>query len=213
MKREANGEERPRFLRRTWNDVVWGAKVVAGVGVLGVLGVGAGSLYGFVNPPVAVRRVEVPVPVEAPTPQLDELLREVPQAYGISPLVAQAIAHRESNGRMGAKRYEPHLLERAKKVAPKGAMPEEVREYASSHCAMQVLGLHMPRLGLQWFDLYDPRTCVEVSMKILRECMDRHKGKSKVEQIHGALACYNGSTEYADAVMSRIGEALIEQYL
>lgn len=177
--------------------------------------VGCIAIMGFVQPQTRIVReeIQVPVEVEAPTPNLRELIETVPPQYGISPLVAAAIVERESNGRRDAIRFEPSQVERARKAAPKGASADDVRQYASSHCAFQVMGYHMPALGMSWSDLYDPRTCADVAMKILGNCMERHKGKSKVGQIHGALACYNGSTQYADAVVNRIGELLIERTL
>lgn len=154
------------------------------------------------------RTVHVEVPRQSRT--LEQLIDEVSPVYGISPALAAAIVERESNGRKDAIRYEPGQLSRAQKITKD---PEQQRMYASSHCALQVMGWHAPRFSLSWSDLYDPETCFEVGMTILKDCMDRHAGKSKVQQIRGALTCYNGSEKYADAVIKRIGESMIERSL
>lgn len=176
---------------------------------------GFAAVYGYMQPRIKVVRehVEVPVEVEPEKKSIKELLQEVPPKYGVSPLLAQAIMERESNGRMDAIRFEAHHMERARKAAPKGSPEDTVRLYASSVCSFQVMGWWAPKFNLSPIDLFQPETCIEVSMSILADCMGRHKNKSKVEQIHGALACYNGSTKYADAVLARLGEKLVEQHL
>lgn len=178
--------------------------------------IGAVSLLGanWISERLEPRIVErlVHVEVEAPKPDLKTLIKEVPPKYDISPLLAAAIVERESNGKMDAVRFEPSQVARARKVA--GTKNEDqIHQYASSHCAMQIMGWHAPKFGLSWADLYEPRTCVEVSMSILKDCMDRNAGKPRFDQIHSALACYNGSEVYADAIEKRLGRLLIEQML
>lgn len=152
----------------------------------------------------------VHVEVEKPQADLKTLIKEIPPKYGIPPLLAAAMVERESGGKMDAIRYEPGQVDRAKKITKNES---QIRMYASSHCALQIMGWHAPRYGLSWSDLYDPETCVEVSMSILKDCMDRHTGKRKVDQIKGALTCYNGSPVYAQAIKDRLSDLLIEHNL
>lgn len=147
--------------------------------------------------------------VEVPKQQkpLKELIQTIPPKYGISPLVMAAIVERESNGQADAIRFEPGQMARAAKISKH---PDKQRAYASSHGLAQVMGWWAPEFNLKWFDLYEPETNIEVASAILKKCADKQKAKSKVERLRGALGCYNGSTVYADAVMRRIGEQLIE---
>jgi soluble lytic murein transglycosylase-like protein len=91
--------------------------------------------------------------------------------------------------------------------------PEQQRMYSSSHGLAQVMGWWAPEFKLSWADLYDPQVNLDTASEILKSCMKRHSEKSRYEQIHSALACYNGSTKYADAVMQTIGEKLIARTL
>lgn len=157
---------------------------------------------------VRVERVHVEVPAKKKS--LREIIETVPASYGISPIVAAAIVERESNGKGDAIRFEPGQMARAARITKN---PEQQRMYASSHGLFQVMGWHAPRFDLSWKDLYDQETNAEVAMAILKDCMDRARGKSKAQKLHSALACYNGSTTYADAVMARLGQLLIEEKL
>jgi hypothetical protein len=160
---------------------------------------------GYLKPPVKL------VEVEKHAPDLRTLIERIPPQYGLSPLVAAAMVEQESGGKKDAIRYEPGQLERARKIT---SNPEQQRMYASSHCALQVMGWHMPRFNLSWADLYDTETCVEVSMTILKDCLDKqHTKKNKYEKLYGALACYNGSEKYAQAILGRLGTMLIEKDL
>lgn len=180
---------------------------------IGLLSAAGGSyVYGVIRPPVEYRNVEVTVPVVPPKKSVRELVEEMSPEFHVSPLLVGAIVERESGGKMDAVRFEPSQVERARKVS-KSSNENQVRAYASSHCALQVMGYHAPKYGVSWADLYTPETCFRVGLSILKDCMDRNANKPKVQQIHGALACYNGSTEYADAVIGRLGELLIEQSL
>lgn len=159
---------------------------------------------------IEIKEIEKVVPVEVPQQSIEDLLEEIPPKYDISPIVAKAVAKQESQGKNDSIRYEPGQVWRAQKITKD---PEQQRMYASSHCAMQIMGWWAPEFNLSWADLYKPENCVEVSMAILKDCMDKHKGKSKMGQLRGALTCYNGSEKYADEVLSRIGSALMQQYL
>lgn len=206
-------------LKRVWKAAVSLFKFCVICLCVGGAFIGAMGVSAYIDPPkapdpiVIKERVEVPVEVERSEASVRELIETIPPKYGISPLLAAAIVERESGGKKDAIRFEPGQVERARKLAPKGSSKDTINMYASSHCFFQVMGWHAPSYDMSWADLYKPQTCAEVAMAILKNCMDRHEGKKKVDQIHGALTCYNGSTQYADAVLGRLGELLIEQAL
>lgn len=172
--------------------------------------VGAGYVGGYLPKQVRIEEVEKVIEVHKPAPSIKELLEQIPPAYGVSPVLAAAMVSQESGGKMDAIRYEPGQMSRAAKFSKN---PEQQRMLSSSHCALQIMGYNAARLGISWSDLYDPETCFEAGMTIVKECLDRHKTKSKYEQLRGALTCYNGSERYADAILGRISRALIEQNL
>ena len=171
---------------------------------------GGSYVYGVLKPPVQFVDRAVTVEVERPAKPLKELLNTIPPQYGISPLLMAAIVERESGGKANAIRFEPGQMSRAAKFSRN---PDEQRMYASSHGLAQIMGFNAPGLGLNWAQLYDPETNITAASKILKSCMDRHKGKSKVDQIRSATACYNGSDIYGNAIVNRLGELLIERSL
>lgn len=188
-------------------------RAVYGFSVLLVMGcalTGAAYVGGMI--PETVKEIEVPklIQVHKPTPGLKELIETVPPVYGVSPVLAAAMTDQESGGRMDAIRFEPSQMTRAAKYSKN---PEQQRMLSSSHCALQVMGYNAARLGISWADLYDPETCFEAGMKVLKECLDRHKDKKKYDQIYNALTCYNGSERYAQLILGKIGRALIEESL
>lgn len=156
-------------------------------------------------------RVEL-VEVTPAQKSLRDLVTEIPAKYGLSPVLVAAIIDQESGG-YNTQRYEPGQMDRAKKAAPRGAPDHVVKLYSSSHCYMQVMGWHAPTYNLDPMELYQPSNCIEVGSAILKGCLDRQRAGQKYDRIKGALACYNGSTQYADAVMSRLGRLLIEHTL
>ena len=157
------------------------------------------------------KRVEL-VEVTPAQKSLRDLVTEIPAKYGLSPVLVAAIIDQESGG-YNTQRYEPGQMDRAKKAAPRGAPDHVVKLYSSSHCYMQVMGWHAPTYNLDPMELYQPSNCIEVGSAILKGCLDRQRAGQKYDRIKGALACYNGSTQYADAVMSRLGRLLIEHTL
>ena len=165
-------------------------------------------VYKEVQPP-KIEQIIVEVP-EAQR-NFKEYLRESARAYGVPETVAFAMIQQESGGQRNAIRFEPGQMERAKKLSK--ATGEQLRMYSSSHCEAQVMGWHTPELGLTWSDLYNPQTCAEVSMKIMGNCMNRHKNKLALDKVKGALTCYNGSEEYARAILNRLGQKLLETHL
>lgn len=183
--------------------------------------VSIGVLLGFTCPdrvikPFLPERIiirEIPEKEET----FDELVKEIPETYGIPSEVVQTVLVKESGGRAGAKRYEPGHLERfGKKIS---SDPETAREYASSHCEFQVMGWHL-KFGANgqrenrgdWYDLYDPETCVREFARIWIECEKRWKdAPDKVTRYQKAFECYNGSEKYAHDAMNRLARLAIER--
>lgn len=151
--------------------------------------------------------------IEVPEPQRNfkEHLKDAARAYGVPESIAAAMVWQESRGRMDSIRYEPGQVERAKKLSR--ASGESLRMYASSHCSLQIMGWHTPALGLTWSDLYDPKTCAEVGMKIMGDCLNRHRDKDPMTRTMKGLTCYNGSEEYAKAILNRLGQKLLESHI
>lgn len=172
--------------------------------------VGALTVRDFITPPERI--VEVPREIEVPERprSVDELVAEIAPRFEVSPLVVAAIIDQESNGERSAIRYEPGQVKRAQKITRN---EQQQRMYASSHGVMQIMGWWAPEFKLEWSDLYDTRTNIELGCAILRRGLDRHQGKPKYARLRAALGEYNGSLEYADAVLARIGRKLIEERL
>lgn len=150
------------------------------------------------------------VQVIKPEPSLRQLVSTVPPKYGLPPILVAAIIERESGSRRDAIRYEPSQLTRARKLA---SNPDDQRMYASSIGYMQIMAWHAPKYQMTWADLLDAETNIELGCTILKDCWDRSKEKDKFRRYHAALACYNGSTAYADAVMGRLGRLMINEVL
>lgn len=187
----------------------WFFRVTA-VAVGTAFGLGLTTAYGFIEP--AVRYVRVPVEVMVDKkPDVQQLLREIPERYGVPGIVVAVLLEKESNGKMNAIRFEEHYMRR-KDVQSASANPEQRRMLSSSHCALQVMGINAVARGYSWSDLYDPEICVEVSMAIFADCMERHvKAGSKYDQLKRAFECYNGSEHYAHDAMNKLSRLAVEK--
>jgi soluble lytic murein transglycosylase-like protein len=198
-------------LKQLYRTICGIVKTIIVVGGMALALTGAIMVSGAWKPKPLIVEKEKIVEVERQERNLKELVQDIPPKYGIKPLLFAAIIERESGGKRDAVRFEPGQMDRAKKVS--GGNESQQRMYASSFGVAQVMGYHAPKYGLSWADLLEPETNIEVACTILKDCLDRHRDKSKVKQVHAALACYNGSTVYADAVMSRLAGLLIEKEL
>jgi len=179
--------------------------------IIGIVSIcGLIVLCGFVDPPVREIEKRVEVQVSRTRPSLESLITTIPGLYGVPVEVVRVILDKESGGRMDAVRYEPGQVERARRVS-KSSNPDQIRAYASSWCAMQIMGWWAPIHGLTWKDLLDDEVCIELGVKIFRECLDRHKALSKVDRLFKAYECYNGSQAYAHDAMDRLGKLLISR--
>lgn len=86
--------------------------------------------------------VEVPRAKE----DLDELMQEIPAAYGVAGIVANNIVKQESNGNMDSIRFEPSQMSRAAKITSnqkcKECMQVVIVSYRSWDGGPQNLGLN-----------------------------------------------------------------------
>jgi soluble lytic murein transglycosylase-like protein len=132
------------------------------------------------------------------------LASETCPKYGVPSLFVATIIDKESGGRPDAIRFEKSQMERAKKITRNSS---EQTMYASSIGPMQVMGWWAPQFGMTWNDLVDVRTNVEVSCRIMAQCMSQARG-AKSEKFRQAAKCYNGSgpqaEKYADNFMRRL---------
>ncbi len=142
-----------------------------------------------------VRTVEV----EKPRPTVEQLLTDTPSKYGLDHLLAIAVAVQESGKipRMDASRFESSQWEISKAVL-RTNNEDQIRQGATSHCAMQVMGYNAYKFNLTWADLYDPVNCVEVSMAIMADCYRQESKYSQDEsqRVIGTLRCYNAGPNY-----------------
>lgn len=180
-----------------------------------------GTLLGFVTPERFISKLLperiVVKEILKDSPEFDELVKEIPETYGIPAEVVKVVLQKESGGREGAKRYEPQHLERYGKRISSDL--ETAREYASSHCQFQIMGWHLKFAADgtrqdrgDWYDLYEPETCVKEFARVWLECEKRWKdAPSKVAKYQKVFECYNGSEKYAHDAMNRLARLAIEK--
>jgi soluble lytic murein transglycosylase-like protein len=196
-----------RKLYRTVCNIIKGLFVL-GFGTLFLIGAVFVS-GGYKPDPQIVEKIRE-VAIERPEPDIKTLIREIPEQYGLSPLLVAAIVERESGAKRDAVRFEPGQMERARRLTKN---EQDQRMLATSFGYMQIMGWWSKEFNISWADLLDGETNVETGCAILKKCLDRQKSGNKAQRIHAALACYNGSTVYADAVLSRLAALLIEKEL
>lgn len=140
----------------------------------------------------------------------ENLITSISKEYGINPILTLAVIHQESGRRLRTDRlkFEPKLYGKWK-----GTSDEETRMLATSIGLMQVIpGFHAKSCNLQSYsDLFDTETNIRCGLKVLTDCLKyNQKAGSKLGQYRAALQCYNGSSVYADEVLSRLGELVLE---
>ncbi|WZO97251.1 hypothetical protein EP7_004275 [Isosphaeraceae bacterium EP7] len=188
--------------------------------VLSGAAVGGLSLYGFVNPPVRVEHVQVPIEVEKRDPSMDELIEEAPR-MGMEKPVAITLLKMEDGGknRREAKRCEwdsKFWLEQANKITKD---PEQRDAYRCSYGPFQVAAWHAPKYGKTWADLLDLRVNFEIAGVVWGNCKEAAKAKklSKVATYRDAFRCYNGSgpmaERYADRAMDALSDMAVTEML
>jgi len=154
-------------------------------------------------PKIVTQWKEKLIPFE---PTFDELITRIPPMHGVPQEVVQVLLDKESGGQMDAIRYEPHHM---KRVAKYSGNEHQRRMYASSHCAFQVMGWHMPARNMSWADLYKPRVCIETAMEVWSSCIKRHAGKPAYDMYEYAARCYNGSQAYGKDFVYRLSRLAV----
>lgn len=181
-------------------------------------------LGAFVTGSVAVYRNPqvIEVPVELPKRSFEQHLADSAKTYGIPFVLAEAMVSQESESaklKKDALRYEPGQLQRGRdaaiKLGLKGSVDfdEQARQFASSHCQLQVMGYHAAYEGESWSVLHDPESCAEYGMRYLGKCLEKEKSPDKIRRYFNSLICYNGSEKYAIEVFNRLGRKLIQKNL
>lgn len=187
----------------------WLYRLALGAATMGLLYKGD-VVWATIRPtPETIERV-VKVMVPEPRKTFAQLAAEIPAEYGIPEDIIAVLLEKESGtgGRMSAIRFEAHHMSRAGKLTKNS---DEQRMYASSLCAMQIMGWHAPSYDLRWSDLLEPETCLRVGSDILRKCLDRHAGKTPLERIRQAAICYNGAESYGNHFVKLLGQRLISR--
>lgn len=143
----------------------------------------------------------------------EDLIKNLSREYKVSPILTLAIGHQESGRalRNDRLRFEPKIYSRFSKNYPE----ETARMMSSSIGIMQVIpAFHMKTCALSSYaDLFDRETNIRCGLRVLTDCLSRSKAATKVLKFKEALACYNGSDTYADEVLARLGELVLENNL
>lgn len=208
---DINPNTSPSFFRKLINFFV---RTTIGLVCLGAL-LGAAWQQNWPKTLLPERVVIKEVPAESP--EFEELVKEIPDTYGIPAEVVQVILQKESSGgKQGLKRYEAHHLERyGKRIS---SDTETAREYASSHCPFQIMGWHLKFAADgsrqdrgNWYDLYNPETCVREFARVWIECEKQHKGKEPFEKYYRSFECYNGSEQYAREAITQLSRLAVKR--
>lgn len=163
------------------------------------------------------------VVIEVPQKQesFDKYLIDSAKAYGNDLCVVRAMVAQESEAAKSAihaMRYEEGQLIRGKaaavKIGLKGSIDfhEQARQFATSHCPMQVMGYHAAEVGDSWAVLHQPKECAEFGNRYFAKCRERNANPDKIKEYFKGLVCYNGSEAYARAVMNRCGQELLTEH-
>jgi Transglycosylase SLT domain len=151
------------------------------------------------------RKVEVPVPVEATPEPVDEVVNDLSQVHQVPVLLARAIIRQESgaNRTNDAVRFEPRLEAKY-----------HSKENTASYGLFQVIPVFAKGICnlTSWSDLVGPKNVrenVNCGLKMLRKCYERQQG-SESHKWKRSLVCFNGGEVYADQVMAKIGQLVLE---
>lgn len=137
-----------------------------------------------------------------PTMTTEDLIIEISDFHKLDYTLIKAIVRVESGGIVTATRFEPAVYQR---TAAKDDF--ERRAMATSHGLMQVMGFNAKSCGLEWFELYDARNNLTCGMKILKDCLNRHKN-----DVTKALGCYNGNLEvYPNKVKVALADIILKR--
>lgn len=124
------------------------------------------------------------------------------RAYGLDPVLVQAVIAVESSGGKYLYRFEPGIYNRLSKVRNE----QERRMLSSSHGIMHVLGITAKAKGVHWSELYDDSTALETGISILANCKERGKTNYRM------LACYNTGSTNTSTAADRYYTKVMYQY-
>lgn len=126
------------------------------------------------------------------------------QTYDVPVSLATAVIQRESNYKVQATRYEPHLLGRWERRG------YSAKFLASSHSYTQILGIHYAKYSIPESKAYEPEVHLELAILLMRNHLDTcHKKYSQEKQIFRCvLTRWNGVSpagrKYAEEVLKTI---------
>lgn len=153
------------------------------------------------------RKIEVPVEVKVETtPEpIDEVVNDLSQVHQVPVLLARAIIRQESgqNRTNDAVRFEPKLEAKyhSKTMTASYGLFQVIPVFAKGICNLN-----------SWSDLVGPKNVrenVNCGLKMLRKCYERQQGSEAYKWKRAAI-CYNGSAVYADQVLAKIGQLVLE---
>lgn len=156
---------------------------------------------------IVEKKIEVPVevPVEATPEPVEEVVADLSQVYKVPRLLARAIIQQESgkNRTNDAVRYEPRLEAKyhSRTLTASYGLFQVIPIFAKGICQLD-----------SWSDLVGPKNVrenVDCGLRMLRKCYDHQHG-SDAQKWKAAAACFNGSQEYAEQVMARVGQLALE---
>ena len=168
-----------------------------------------GFYYGMTKETVET----APLAVKKEVKTFEELIKVIPPAFNVPDHIVDILILKESGGNMQAIRFEEHLVPRVKKKYK--VNDHEAMNLSSSHCAMQILGLHAKERGFHWSKLYEPETCIETAMAIWKsgyeKCSEKHG--HEYDRLYCAAKRYNGGDEYARDFMKILNRKVLEKGL
>lgn len=146
---------------------------------------------------------------------LARALETIPPKYGLDPVIVKTLADKESGGmddQMAAIRHEAGQMAKAAKITKS---VNQQKMLASSHCALQILGLTARSMGIGWNNLYTVEICVDTGTAYFAKqkeiCAKTHA--NTYDTIKCAARRYNGSgpkaRKYADKFMEMLSRRLM----
>lgn len=124
------------------------------------------------------------------------------RAYGLDPVLVQAVIRVESAGGTQLYRFEPGIYNRLSGVRNE----QERRMLSSSHGIMHVLGITAKAKGVHWSELYNDETSLETGVSILAKCKEQGKTNYRM------LACYNTGSTKQSAAADKYYSKVMSQY-
>ena len=191
---------------------------VVGVGVASLEGYRAAcnagnAAYARVASYFSVTKI-IQVPIEAEPVTISKAISKAAKDSELPKMLILAMSITESGEelRTDRVRFEPEIYKRLPRQP--WQTEEEARLQASSIGLMQVIiGLHKnkPECGNNVGELFQIEKNLACGCAVIKECL-RYNAKTtdRWERFKKSLVCYNGSSVYADQVISKIAKLTIE---